>query len=173
VHFYEEDAELLDQLAAYIGGALRSGGSTIVIGTPEHMDALQTRLRAAQIDLSRAILEDRYIRLDAETTLARFMVGGWPDAELFRASLARPIRRAKAANRPIFAFGEMVALLWERGEAGAALELERLWNEILGEHPMSLLCAYPMRSLGRDFAAASSSICACHSHVTGLGSRAA
>ncbi len=168
VHFYEHEDDLLDRLTAYCGDALRTGDSTLLIATPEHLDVLQRRLRGTGVDLTRAILEDRYICLDAETTLARFMVGGWPDGRLFREFLARPVRRAGMHNRGIHAFGEMVALLWERGEAPAALELERLWNQAIAEQPMTLLCAYPLKVLGREFAAAATSICAEHSCVSGL-----
>lgn len=168
VHFYDDEDELLGSLTAYCGGALQAGENTIVIATPEHLDSLQRGLRASGVDVRRAILEDRYICLDAETTLARFMVGGWPDGRLFREFLARPLRRAGAHNRRIHAFGEMVALLWERGEVPAALELEHLWNEAMEEHAMTLLCAYPRRALGGDFASAAGSICAEHSGVFGL-----
>ena len=169
VHFYEHEDELLDRLTAYCGGALRTGDSTLLIATPAHLDTLQRRLLGTGVDLTRAILEDRYICLDAETTLARFMVGGKPDGRLFREFLSRPARRACTHNRRIHAFGEMVALLWERGETAAALELERLWNQAIAEQPMTLLCAYPLKVLGREFAAATTSICAEHSGVSGLG----
>lgn len=168
VHFYEHEDDLLDRLTAFCGDALRAGDSTLLIATPAHLEALQRRLRGTGVDLTQAILEDRYICLDAETTLARFMVGGWPDGRLFREFLARPARRAAMHNRRIHAFGEMVALLWERGEAPAALELERLWNQAIAEQPMTLLCAYPLKVLGREFADAATSICAEHSSVSGL-----
>jgi hypothetical protein len=173
VQFYEREDELLDRLTAFSGSALRAGDSTLVIATPAHLDDLQRRLRGTGVDLTEAILEDRFICLDAETTLARFMVGGWPDGRMFREFLARPLRRAGAGNRRIHAFGEMVALLWERGETSAALELERLWNQAIGEHPMTLLCAYPQKVLGGEFAAAASSICAEHSAAFGLEERLA
>lgn len=163
---YERDAELLERLASYVAAGLAGGGSTLVIATPEHLEALQQTLRASGVDLARAILEDRYMCLDAETTLARFMVGDWPDESLFREFLGRPLRRAGARGRHIHAFGEMVSLLWERGESAAALELERLWNVVLRERPMSLLCAYADHALGDDSAAALDLLCACHSAVS-------
>ena len=46
-------------------------------------------------------------------------------------------------NAGLTVFGEMVAVLWEQGKKEAALELERLWNEILNGHPFHLHCAYP------------------------------
>jgi len=57
------------------------------------------------------------------------------------------LRAARAKFPIVRAFGEMVAVLWERDQREAAIELEELWNELLGHHPFSLMCGYP---LGRD-----------------------
>lgn len=173
VCFYDRDADLLDRLQKYVGDAMKDGGSALVIGTPAHTHALEQRLCGSNVNLARAILEDRYIRFDAETTLARFMVRGWPDRALLRELLARPLRRAAAHGRRIFAFGEMVSLLCDRGEVAAAIDLERMWNDMLLEHPISLLCAYRKSALGNDFASAAAAIGACHSHVSGLDDRRA
>lgn len=48
------------------------------------------------------------------------------------------------------AYGEMVGLLWERGETAAALELEQFWNTILPDTVCSLFCGYPIDMFGHD-----------------------
>jgi hypothetical protein len=53
------------------------------------------------------------------------------------------VREAAATGRPVKAFGEMVALLWEAGDVAGAIALESLWNELAEELPFSLFCAYP------------------------------
>jgi hypothetical protein len=40
-------------------------------------------------------------------------------------------------------FGEMVALLWARGQAAATVRLEHLWQQFCKEHAFSVFCAYP------------------------------
>jgi hypothetical protein len=44
----------------------------------------------------------------------------------------------------------MVALLWDAGYVNAALELEAQWNELGGQVPFALYCAYPERSVAGD-----------------------
>jgi hypothetical protein len=42
------------------------------------------------------------------------------------------------------AYGEMVDVLWQRGERDAAIRLEEYWNELGRLQTFSLLCAYRM-----------------------------
>src|SRR5690606_24103724 len=46
--------------------------------------------------------------------------------------------------RRLRAFGEMVDLLWKRGNAPAALRLEALWGRAGSGHDLVLLCGYGM-----------------------------
>jgi hypothetical protein len=54
------------------------------------------------------------------------------------------IDEAAAAHpgKTVRAFGEMVDVLWHRGQEQAALVLEELWNDLGGTKPFSLLCGY-------------------------------
>jgi anti-sigma regulatory factor (Ser/Thr protein kinase) len=64
------------------------------------------------------------------------------------------------------AFGEMVAVLWEAGDVLAAIELEKLWNELADELPFSLLCGYPSASVATpQHAEALREVCHLHSSV--------
>jgi len=40
------------------------------------------------------------------------------------------------------AYGEMVDVLWQRGERDAAIRLEEFWNDLARLQTFSLLCAY-------------------------------
>ncbi len=44
----------------------------------------------------------------------------------------------------------MASLLWAVGKREAALELERLWDSLAGQHGFSLHCAYPISLFGRQ-----------------------
>jgi len=63
------------------------------------------------------------------------------------------------------AYGEMVDILWQRGDKQAAIRLEQLWNEIGRLQTFSLLCAYAMDPLRGDTYADLESICRCHTHL--------
>ncbi|HKN54355.1 MAG TPA: hypothetical protein VJX66_17775 [Amycolatopsis sp.] len=65
------------------------------------------------------------------------------------------IRAAAGAGRPVRAYGEMVAWLWDAGLAGAAIKLEAMWNDLGRAEAFSLYCGYPLDSVaahahGRD-----------------------
>jgi hypothetical protein len=162
VQFYSKDEELLDALTSFIGGGLNTGESAIVIATPEHLRGLRQRLEQASVDLMRAMLEDRYIPLDASVALTSFMVNGWPDDQLFAEFTANILRRASIQNRRVRAFGEMMALLWEQGLKAATVHLESLWNQACERHTFSLLCAYPADVFTGDDSQELYDICTLH-----------
>jgi anti-sigma regulatory factor (Ser/Thr protein kinase) len=104
---------------------------------------------------------DDIVWLDAEETLGRFMADGRIDHAAFDAVVGGVIGAAAAGGRPVRAFGEMVALLWQRGDVPGALELEGLWNRLGATLPFSLYCAYPSAATAEDFGR----ICAAHTAV--------
>lgn len=165
VQFYGQEGAFLDSLGDFVAGGLLHGESVIVIATAAHLGALDTRLRARSFDVDRAIIQDRYVPLDAAGTMAQFMVNGWPDERRFRALIAGLVERARRGAPRVRAFGEMVAVMWARGEHAAVVHLERLWHALCHEHGFSLLCAYPMSGFASDAHAAIRQIVATHSDV--------
>jgi PAS domain S-box-containing protein len=84
---------------------------------------------------------------------------------------------AKGEKPGIFAFGEMVALLWAEGMANAAIRLEQIWNELAVTHSFTFRCAYPIKKFDREEdGELFQKICAEHSEIipdesyTALGS---
>lgn len=148
VHFYEDDGLFLNSLSEFVGAALGAGGACLVIATSAHRSALSERLRSHGIDVSYLVTMSRLISLDAADVLARFMVNGFPDENLFREAIEPELLRARNALRArstsVVAFGEMVSILWRDGLYEAAIELERLWDELAHRHAFSLRCAYPI-----------------------------
>lgn len=163
--FYEHDGALLDALVGFIGGGLKAGESAIVIATAEHLKALEGQLQASGVDLATARSHDQYITLEAEDALARFMANQWPDDKLFADLVTELITRARANGRRVRAFGEMVALLWARGDEAATIRLEHLWHQICKSQAFSLFCAYPKTGFTEDPSDSISQICAVHSRI--------
>jgi hypothetical protein len=60
-------------------------------------------------------------------------------------------------------YGEMVDLLWG-GSLEATIALERLWNEVLADERLSLLCAYRLDPLDRQVQGVLRQVTHCHSH---------
>ncbi len=170
VQFYSEDRFLLDEVSSFIGTALAAGSSAVVFATKGHEDILCAKLKDQGLDLAQAVAAGRYIALDASETLPQFMVGNVPDAARFFDVIGRALARAALAaqdeNHRVVAFGEMVAVLWGEGKTEAAIQVEKLWNQIAKTHSFSLRCAYPIQGFGRDEHADSLlQICEVHSGV--------
>jgi hypothetical protein len=163
--FYEHEGVLLDSLVGFIGGGLKAGESAIVIATTEHLEVLEERLAASSVDAATARSKDQYITLEAEEALARFMVKQWPDDKLFSDLVTELITRARANGRRVRAFGEMVALLWARGDTAATVRLEYIWHHICQSQVFSLFCAYPKAGFTEDPSKSIDQICAAHSRI--------
>jgi anti-sigma regulatory factor (Ser/Thr protein kinase) len=147
VQFYDDESELARAVGDYLTQAVRAGDVSIVIASPAHREAFETELSAAGIDPSDVKRDGTIMWHDAAATLSRCMPGGRIDREAFRAAVGETVRVASQSGREVRAYGEMVALLWDRGEVLAAIELERLWNELAREFGFSLWCAYHGHSL--------------------------
>lgn len=149
VHFYDRPSSLIDRVCEYVREGLRSGDAAIMICTAEHLASLDACLSARGFDVAALRARGQYVGLDAERVLEQFIVNGRPDRRRFSDIVGGELLRAHATYPRVRAFGEMVALLWAQGRSQAALELEDLWNELLGHHPFSLLCAYSLDVLGK------------------------
>jgi PAS domain-containing protein len=154
VQFYGDDGVLLHELNNYLGSALASGSSAVIIATSPHIDSLDRKLKTQGIDLAKTTTERRYIALEAAEVLSKFMVDGRPDPVRFSETIGVVISRAARAsrdeNRRVVAFGEMVALLWAEGNSEGAMQLEKLWNELTRAYSFALRCAYPIQGFSRQ-----------------------
>lgn len=162
---YDNDDVFIDTLAGFVGGGINAGDCVIVIATSTHLSLLHQKLTGYGISISTLIADDRYLPLDAETTLSNFMRNGWPDEELFDQTVSFLIEKAIQRDRRIRAFGEMVALLWEKGYHGATVQLEHLWNKFKERNKFSLFCAYPKAGFTGNFQQSINTICNCHSKL--------
>jgi hypothetical protein len=164
VQIYENDDIFIDSLAGFVGGGINGGDSCIIIATQIHIQALENRLCDFGIH-PESLKGERYFPLDAEETLSKFMVDGWPDEKLFNETVSSVIGKAGFRKRRIRAFGEMVALLWAQGLNGATVQLEHLWNKFCEQKSFSLYCAYPKSGFTENIHDSFSKICCAHSKM--------
>jgi hypothetical protein len=169
VQFYTEDEFLLKGLCGFVRTALSDGQSVVLIMTRAHRKGLDECLRLAGVKVTGAAKAGRYISLDAAQTLATFMDGAAPARKKFFSKIGSLISRAKRAalakDKPVAVFGEMVAVLWEQKQFTAAIELEKLWNDLIKTHNIYLRCAYPASGFDGDMKVPYATICAEHSQV--------
>jgi signal transduction histidine kinase len=152
--FYADPSYLIDTLSEFIGRALGAGDSAIAVATAENRDALARSLKHRGLDIAGIAKQGRYVALDAAETLSTFMASDWPDAKLFEKVMGKLVaetkENAKAKDKRLAVFGEMVSVLWAQGKMEAALRLERLWNELARTHSFALHCGYPMSGFYRE-----------------------
>ena len=165
LQIYGRQDALMGALEDFVAAGLETDESVVIIATRSHRDALVKRLESAGHDVPALIADDRFIALSAQDTLDRFMVRGYPDEALFRSTIKPVLQRARAGGRKVRGFGEMVALLWARGNHDATVELERLWNRLLGEEEIPLFCAYPSVGFNAKVSPHVHAIRAAHSQI--------
>jgi PAS domain S-box-containing protein len=164
VQFYETDDFLVDTVGGFIGAALARNESGVVIATPEHCRGIEQSFRDRGVACDDAIREGRLMMLDAAETLSQLMVNGAPSRRRFQEVIGGLIGGLCEDGRRVYAFGEMVALLWADGKCAAALKLEEFWNELGETHRFALCCGYPLKSFtgpGATF----DGVCQCHTRV--------
>ena len=166
VQIYGDDRVFLDGLEGFVANGMRSGESAIVIATATHLHGLEKRMRQNGVDVDRARDENRYIPRLAEDVLAEFMVKDWPDEGRFLETVEALIRLARGdTDRKVRAFGEMVAILWSRGNHAATIHLELLWSKVCAAERFSLFCAYPRDTFAKNATESIVEICRIHSRV--------
>ena len=137
VHLYQDSAFLAEAVSEYVHAGLRAGEAAIVVATAEHRRLLQEKGLVAGPALR---------MLDAEEVLGRFMAEGQPQWTRFHQAIGGLIAELRLQYPAVRVYGEMVDLLWRRGEHDAAERLEGYWNELGRLQSFSLLCAYYMHT---------------------------
>jgi MEDS: MEthanogen/methylotroph, DcmR Sensory domain len=148
VQFYSDTEGLAENLSSIYAEPLMRGETVVVVAAENHRQALDSALDASGVNLSAEYRSRRYLPVDAEEALAAFMTPDGPDARLFQSTIGSTVLDARWRTGSVHAYGEMVGILAARGDLVAALELEALWNRLLAEHPLRLLCGYPRELVG-------------------------
>jgi len=163
--FYDRDDDLVAAVAPHVADGLVRGEAVVVVATPPHLRAVEAALAGRGIGLDRFLKDGLFVALDAERALAALTVDGVADRERFGTVIGDVVAGAAAHAARVRAFGEMVGLLWARGDVAGALALESRWNELCDVHDLSLWCAYPATSLADAELGAISDVCSEHSGV--------
>lgn len=157
VHLYQDPQFLSDAVAEYVLAGARAGEAAIVIVTAANRALFEARGLASGPALR---------MLDAEETLARFMVNGRPQWNAFHQAVGGLIAELRLQYPAVRAYGEMVDVLWQRGEREAAERLEGYWNELGRLQTFSLLCAYRLDNLDAGaYGGPLDCVCRTHTHV--------
>jgi hypothetical protein len=166
VQIYDNDRIFIETLASFVAAGLTADESVIVIATPQHQVRLDDQLRARGLSAEAARATNLLVSLEADEVLSQFMVEGWPNEQLFNLVVRGLLGRARGTSgRKVRAFGEMVALLWARGNEGAAVRLEFLWTQLCNTEKFPLFCAYPRVGFTGNRTETITQLCELHTKV--------
>jgi hypothetical protein len=166
VQVYHDERFLAETVAHYVGIGLKRGEGVVIIARPSHQTAFVEALEREGIASQEAAERGQLLLYDAEETLARFTAGGMPDWQSFHALIGGVIAKLRLDYPSVRAYGEMVDVLWQRGERDAAVRLEEFWNDLAKLQTFSLLCAYYMDNLEADaYHGPLECVCKVHTHL--------
>ncbi|HVS66512.1 MAG TPA: MEDS domain-containing protein [Thermoanaerobaculia bacterium] len=149
VQFHEREYDA-ESIAEHLADGLQAGGAALLIVTDEHRRAIEPALWAFSIDPEDAKRSGRLVALDAEELLSRICADGEPDGPLLGEQVGIVLSRLIDDFGCVHAYGEMVDLLAGEGRMEEAINLEHLWNELLAERPVRLLCGYHLSAFEHD-----------------------
>src|SRR5215208_1237503 len=154
VRFYKDSLGLSEIVGNFLAEGFAHSQPAMVIATPLHRLAVESQLTTRGFDVTQLTSGRMLKSLDADAVLEEFMVDGVPDAMRFKRAIV-PVLESVCEGRDgcvVRAYGEMVDVLWKRGQFAAATRLETLWNALANTHQFSLLCGYAMGNFYKDAA---------------------
>jgi MEDS: MEthanogen/methylotroph, DcmR Sensory domain len=145
VQFCDTEDELVNAVVPYLAAGLDADEAVLVIATEPHRLAFERMLASGNSDVESAIAAGTYVSVDAAELLSQLLdaASGTISAEKFDAGVGTLARRQLATGRPLRAYGEIVALMWDRGDDVAAVALEELWSRLQRDDQFTLFCGYP------------------------------
>jgi hypothetical protein len=146
VQVYSELDELVGSVGRFLDAGFRVGDPAVVIASSDHWEAFRAELERRGHDVDALQAQGVLTCCDAEDTLASFMAGDVPSGERFEEAVGGLLDEVARGfpEQTIRAFGEMVDLLFQRGQQTAAIALEELWNRALESRRCALLCGYEL-----------------------------
>lgn len=152
VQLYQDQQFLNRAVCRFAAAAIANGEGVVLVPTIAHWDAFRPRLEDEGVDVNAAQSRGQLTIVDADNLLPTFMRDGMPDSPMFLGLAANVITRARGDGRypKVRWWGEMVNLLWERGDVAASMNLEDLFDQLAHEHDIAIFCSFLMDNFNGD-----------------------
>jgi hypothetical protein len=152
VQLYQDERFLSRAVCRFAAAAIENGEGIILVPTAAHWDAIRPRLEAEGVDVQAAQARQQLTVVDADHLLPDFMREGVPNGPLFLGLAADVVAKARAdAPSPKLRWwGEMVNVLWERGDVAASMKLEDLFDQLAHERDLAIFCSFLMDNFDGD-----------------------
>lgn len=144
VYPYNDDDQVAHAVCIFAGAGLRKGEGVLLVMTEAHYGPVLACLEADGFDVNALTASGQLVCEEAGQLLSSFMFDGIIDEYEFKLKISNMIQNAKAGGkRRVRVFGEMVSLIWQSRQH-ATERLEELWNDVIEQHSVPLLCAYAL-----------------------------
>lgn len=146
VQLYQDEQFLSRAVCRFAVSAINHGEGVILVPTSAHWNALRPRLEAEGVDVQAAQASGQLKVVDADQLLPGFMRDAMPDAPLFLGLAGETIAQARGGDRftKVRWWGEMVNVLWERGDIAASMGLEDLFHKLAHDQEIAIFCSFLM-----------------------------
>ena len=145
VYPYTDENLVGQAVCLFTSAGLRDGDGVILIMTSGHCEPIRLRLQVEGFNVETYERSGQLTCVTTEHLLSRFMASGTLDEDVFRFTIGELIAhaRASATSGNVRVFGEMVSQL-RASNLSATTRLEELWNDVIDDHSVSLLCTYAL-----------------------------
>jgi DNA-binding NarL/FixJ family response regulator len=146
VQLYQDQQFLSRAVCRFAVSAINYGEGVILVPTSAHWNALRPRLEAEGVDINAVQASGQLTVVDADQLLPGFMRNTMPDAPLFLGLAGETIAQARGGDRftKVRWWGEMVNVLWERGDVAASMGLEDLFHKLAHDQNIAIFCSFLM-----------------------------
>jgi hypothetical protein len=152
VQLYQDQQFLNRAVCRFAAAAIANGEGVILVPTIAHWDAFRPRLESEGVDVKAAEKRGQLTIVNADNLLPTFMRDGMPDSPVFLGLAANVVSQARGDGRypKVRWWGEMVNLLWERGDVAASMNLEDLFDKLAHEQDIAIFCSFLMDNFNGD-----------------------
>ena len=152
VQLYQDQQFLNRAVCRFAAAAITNGEGVILVPTVAHWDAFRPRLESEGVDVKAAEKRGQLTIVDADNLLPTFMRDGMPDSPVFLGLAQNVISEARGDGRypKVRWWGEMVNILWERGDVAASMQLEDQFDQLAHEQDIAIFCSFLMDNFDGD-----------------------
>jgi DNA-binding NarL/FixJ family response regulator len=152
VQLYQDEQFLSRAVCRFAISAIKHGEGVILVPTSAHWNALRPRLEAEGVDVQAAQACGQLTVVDADQLLPHFMRDAMPDGPLFLGLAGETVAQARGGDRftKVRWWGEMVNVLWERGNVAASMGLEDLFHKLAHDQDIAIFCSFLMDNFDGD-----------------------
>lgn len=146
VQLYQDEGFLDRAVCRFAAAAIANGEGIILVPTAAHWQSFRPRLETEGVDVGAAQACGQLTVVDADELLPQFMRDSMPDAPVFLGLASDVIATARGGGRfpKVRWWGEMVNVLWERGDVAASMHLEDQFDHLAQKHEIAIFCSFTM-----------------------------